>query len=417
MRLPSSGPMLAAIVPFIVPSVAVFHPKSLPLILVLGAVATLFRPRLRTGMFPRPLLGIAITASILLGWAGLTIIWSIDQSDSIRRLLRLIPLAVSGLILLSAATRLNKSERRMAEWGLLIGTMLLAAQLLLEVISRGWVTELLHPSLPDQWGYRAIYLQTGATVLSLFVWPSALIAIRRLSIWAAALLLVAALGVSVQLSAWAAVVAFATGGTVVLLARIPRVSLLVLALPLLAMLMTAAVMVAMPVRSWMPDLPASVRTSVYHRLEIWQFVAERISQRPLLGWGLEASRTLPGAQEPIDIGDDASSKSDIKPPTLIRMPLHPHNGFLQLWLELGVVGVTIASVLLIQLLAAIRRSTLSPIELAPSFAVVASALVVLSLSYGIWQSWWQSTLWLTAGIIASLSLQGNDGGAKSIESD
>jgi O-antigen ligase len=99
------------------------------------------------------------------------------------------------------------------------------------------------------------------------------------------------------------------------------------------------------------------------------------------------------------------------------MPLHPHNGFLQLWLELGVVGVTIASVLLIQLLAAIRRSTLSPIELAPSFAVVASALVVLSLSYGIWQSWWQSTLWLTAGIIASLSLQGNDGGAKSIESD
>jgi O-antigen ligase len=167
----------------------------------------------------------------------------------------------------------------------------------------------------------------------------------------------------------------------------------------------------------MPDLPASVRTSVYHRLEIWQFVAERISQRPLLGWGLEASRTLPGAQEPIDIGDDASSKSDIKPPTLIRMPLHPHNGFLQLWLELGVVGVTIASVLLIQLLAAIRRSTLSPIELAPSFAVVASALVVLSLSYGIWQSWWQSTLWLTAGIIASLSLQGNDGGAKSIESD
>ena len=409
--------MLAAIVPFIVPSVAAFYPRSLPLILVLGAVAPLFWPRLRTGVFPRPLLGIAITVSILLGWAGLTIIWSIDQSDSIRRLLRLIPLAASGLILLLVATRLNKSERRMAEWGLLIGTTFLAAQLLLEVISRGWVTDLLRPSLPDEWGYRAIYLQTGATVLSLFVWPSAHIAIRRLSIWAAALLVVAALGISAQLSAWAAVVAFAAGGMVVLLARIPKVSLLTLALPLLAMLMTATVMVAMPVRSWMPDLPASVRTSVYHRLEIWRFVAERISERPLLGWGLEASRTLPGAQDPIDIGDDALSKTGIKPPPLVRMPLHPHNGFLQLWLELGVVGVAIASVLLIQLLAAIRRSTLNTIELSPSFAVVASAVVVLSLSYGLWQSWWQSTLWLTAGIVASLSLQGKDGGAGSLESD
>ena len=305
----------------------------------------------------------------------------------------------------------------MAEWGLLIGTTFLAAQLLLEVISRGWVTDLLRPSLPDEWGYRAIYLQTGATVLSLFVWPSAHIAIRRLSIWAAALLVVAALGISAQLSAWAAVVAFAAGGMVVLLARIPKVSLLTLALPLLAMLMTATVMVAMPVRSWMPDLPASVRTSVYHRLEIWRFVAERISERPLLGWGLEASRTLPGAQDPIDIGDDALSKTGIKPPPLVRMPLHPHNGFLQLWLELGVVGVAIASVLLIQLLAAIRRSTLNTIELSPSFAVVASAVVVLSLSYGLWQSWWQSTLWLTAGIVASLSLQGKDGGAGSLESD
>ena len=36
------------------------------------------------------------------------------------------------------------------------------------------------------------------------------------------------------------------------------------------------------------------KDSAGHRLEIWHFAGQRIAERPLLGWGLDASRAIPG---------------------------------------------------------------------------------------------------------------------------
>jgi O-antigen ligase len=80
------------------------------------------------------------------------------------------------------------------------------------------------------------------------------------------------------------------------------------------------------------------------------------------------------------------------------MPLHPHNGALQLWLELGGIGALIGAALMLALGFAASRSA------APAVGVgmLASAAVTGMLSFGLWQAWWFASLLLA---IVSLTTQ------------
>ncbi|MHA1569410.1 MAG: O-antigen ligase family protein, partial [Alphaproteobacteria bacterium] len=139
----------------------------------------------------------------------------------------------------------------------------------------------------------------------------------------------------------------------------------------------------------LPGLP----TSGFHRLEIWQFVATRVAERPVLGWGFDSSRTLPGGQARPSERTGGGAALD---KAAVVLPLHPHNAFLQWWLELGLPGALLGALFLALLFRALLRRA-SP---APGGAVmaglIATALVIANLSYGIWQGWWQAALWFAA---------------------
>ena len=79
-----------------------------------------------------------------------------------------------------------------------------------------------------------------------------------------------------------------------------------------------------------------------------------------------------------------------------RMPLHPHNGALQVWLELGAVGALVAALLAMVTASRLAAPSLEPVVRAGGLAVLIAAAVELSLSYGMWQSWWIAVLWLAA---------------------
>ena len=74
-----------------------------------------------------------------------------------------------------------------------------------------------------------------------------------------------------------------------------------------------------------------LKHSGQHRVEIWHFAAERALEKPLFGWGFNASRYVPN-------GD---AVSHFLPPGQSLIPLHPHDAFLQVWLEIGAVGAVI----------------------------------------------------------------------------
>ena len=150
------------------------------------------------------------------------------------------------------------------------------------------------------------------------------------------------------------------------------------------------------------------KASAMHRVIIYQFGAKNVIKKPWLGWGMDASRSIPGGSqrtEKINCKDPDGFMIEISPGG--NLPLHPHNVGLQIWLELGFVGsvLLICSVLLL-----IKRfkedfgSGDGQAVLAASFCC---AYLIYSISFGLWQSWLMFSMILTAGMVLTIQTPGS----------
>ena len=115
---------------------------------------------------------------------------------------------------------------------------------------------------------------------------------------------------------------------------------------------------------------------------IWSFAGERIAERPLAGWGLDAARGIPGGKDPIRPGET-------------WLPLHPHNAPLQVWLELGVPGAVLFALLVALPWYGLAVVPWPRIFVAAAGTSLAIALIASLATYGIWQEWWVATLWFS----------------------
>ena len=114
------------------------------------------------------------------------------------------------------------------------------------------------------------------------------------------------------------------------------------------------------------------------RMGYWSHAVDWIGERPLRGWGLDASRMFaPGIQ------------------------LHPHDGALQIWLELGALGAVAAAAFWIVTLARLSRPR--PDVVAAATAASASVYLLFgAINFGVWQEWWLGLGALVA-VIAALT--------------
>lgn len=118
--------------------------------------------------------------------------------------------------------------------------------------------------------------------------------------------------------------------------------------------------------------PIVTEASVPHRLEVWNFIADKIQEAPVLGHGIEATRFL-----------KADQKMELMNSYTV---LHPHNFFLQIWIEFGMIGAALFSAFLIFLFK--RMDALGNATEQKYYAtLLVSILCVLSFGYGIWQGW------------------------------
>ena len=73
--------------------------------------------------------------------------------------------------------------------------------------------------------------------------------------------------------------------------------------------------------------------SAVHRIKIWEFVAKKISERPLLGWGMNSSKHFSDGKNMVyTVSGEYLGEA---------LPLHPHNTILQIWVELGLPGILV----------------------------------------------------------------------------
>lgn len=114
----------------------------------------------------------------------------------------------------------------------------------------------------------------------------------------------------------------------------------------------------------MQSLESAVSLSWQMRLGYWRHASERILADPLRGWGVDASRTF---------GPDIT--------------LHPHNGALQVWLELGLIGAVAASVFWVVAIAR-QSSPRGGLGQAAAVGTAVAYLTFAAVSFGVWQDWW-----------------------------
>lgn len=184
----------------------------------------------------------------------------------------------------------------------------------------------------------------------------------------------------------AGLLALGTGAAVLVLTRVRPV----LGLAALLVVMAGAVAVPVGLTVWLyPDHLADLREvwpgSYLLRLEIWAFTLDAIGQRPLIGWGVEASRTLV-----------LEGRQALLLP-IAGLPLHPHNAPLQIQLDLGLVGSLLLATLVGLCLRFLWRAP--PLTRACGFAVAAAAVSVYAVSLGAWQEWWLVYLGVTAAVL------------------
>lgn len=124
-----------------------------------------------------------------------------------------------------------------------------------------------------------------------------------------------------------------------------------------------------------------VPSSAQHRVHIWNFTAQWALERPLTGWGFDSSADF--------------TNRGVAPfrPRYDVIPLHPHNGALQIWLELGILGVLLA---LLGVGQVVRRINARGPKAATWLGAAAMATCVIAdIGYGAWQTQWTASIaWL-----------------------
>ena len=324
---------------------------------------------------------LAIILLLGLAWAGFSTLWTAQRAQVVEDSVAL-KLAVQLPLYFAAWCGARRADPAIAGLALRILAWGLAAYgclLLLEAFTGGGVYGTLRvliedPIRPDL-GRKNI--AQGSFVLAL-IWPVAAVAGLRAGapLWLAVPMAVGtavlAQGFLSDAPVLAVGLALGVGATVWIWPR---------SAPKAMGLAAAGMMLVMPLLILavrMAGTGAHLPTSWDQRMGYWAFTMGRIADHPWRGWGLDASRAFSP-----------------------EIQLHPHNGALQIWLELGAVGAVLAALtwaFVFRRLARDERSLLT----AGTAGSVAVYLFFGLVSFGAWQECWLALAALVA-VVAALA--------------
>ena len=370
-----------------------FTPLGLAPLLHATGLALLLAYRADHGRWPVPDRRIAFPLLLLAGWIALSCLWANAGLTAWKKLPELLAIGASALVIPIAIRDLSAKDVELAQ-RMLVFSVLGGLLLCLGDIALGSPVKRLHWRWSGPVPVNAY--DREIVCFALFLWPFALIRYREgfresslvlLGIYAAGILF---------LQSHSAMLGMILGMITLPIAwyapRIVRLGLTAICAAGFALCIPIALLMA----KWGLDQRDSLQFSFRDRIQIWHFTADRILNWPLVGLGLEGSRAIPLDGAPLNFMPLEGNKP----------ALHPHDFFLQIWLELGIVGVGLTLFLIVRLVQAIPISD-RPTR-AFTYAAAVSYLGIAAFAFGIWQGWWMSALVLLVSIttLASRRIDG-----------
>ena len=399
---------LAAIA--ILPMVAVFaHRGAAVLILLMGAAAALQGLVWRKGLsafvfrtdYSKPLTLGVVSFIFFCLWILLSASWS-PQGDSARLAAKVFfPTLASGAVVWDIIRRPVERTHRLSIFYSVC--VIISLALLVEEILTGAPLRDFVPPQGDRYK-DFIALGRGQTLVIFAAFPAWLILVRWLEhaakrigerpskilrFTAPLILSGAVIWVALELGIAANAVAMGFGCIAAFAAlRAPRTTLLSLLWIVLATLLLAPLAAYAPIETWIAKYENLIPISWAQRLHTWRATAGYALDCLPFGCGADFARTVQ-AQGAVVILPQT-------PVALPIMPTHPHNIFLQVWMELGAAGAMLFGLAIFGAgLALVRASLPAPVAAGAAGAIAAifvSAMVEASL----WQVWRLSAMGLAA---------------------
>jgi len=342
-------------------------------------------------------------------WAAISLLWSPETAKGVRTVAKIAVLFTGGMMAVDRARCLDTQDRRRCGIALIAGMTIALAYLSIDIYSNGLIRSLFLNTTDGQKFYPYM-LNRPVTIVAMLVWPVAIALGTKYPRWTLWLFLLFALAVLSGSASATAVTALTAGIAVFALSHLAfprdilrRIVLAGLIVALLALPLFKGV--SAHIESWNPN--SSVQNSLVHRLFIWDFAATRAMEKPITGRGIEASRGLARHIPQDDSWQPGETLLEVKKKYFrsASMPLHPHSAGLQIWAELGLVGILLVCAWLCATFRAIGRLPGS----SDLCALFVTGFAIASAGFGIWQSWWLSTLWLSAILAVAVKPRPDDG--------
>jgi len=337
--------------------------------------------------------GLSIAA--LVCWSFVTLFWAPEFMDSLFAWVRITLLSLLGFAVLVIISRLDEDQLSIARKVLAFVGLVLLGLFAGEIITQGAVASLFKGK--PIFGMEPV--SRGTAILAVIIWPVAVILARNMTRRFFQILLpLLAVGTAYFLCKELTLLA---SQFALMLGSISFVSFYFFRRWALTLILGGFALIAVfvPVISLQVVNPAALQEMGIHladpqehRLAIWNFVADLTADEPIIGHGFDSSRW---------IGSNYVAKliaEHVKIPyTSGLLPLHPHNAVMQIWLELGLVGILCLLGMLFGLYRVLLSYQQDRLVFAAGGAMFVTFISIASISFGIWQNWWLATGWLGAG--------------------
>lgn len=324
-------------------------------------------------------------------WGGLSLLWTVDPERASITWISLALLSLSGIVLSKTCASFSDSEKVFITKSMVVGALLGALMLLFETVYQGCLLKFL-TSDPQ---ISMVKYNKATSIYTIFAWI--FMGICFVKIPYRVFFFIVLGGVVFLLNSDTSKMALLLGGMVFCITALwPRVvSWAVGGLFAFLLLMPLCAQTLFNPETITAVWP-NLKGSFVHRLHIWNYVGGHIREKPFQGWGLDSSCSSAFSKDRITfktIINNAHGDPEIITSTELALSLHPHNGALQWWLELGGVGALLASFLFCSIAWSLRTWKIGKRK-AWAFGAFTCAMAIFLDSYGAWQSWWISTLWL-----------------------